>query len=992
MLWYVLQSIDISASPTSVSACGGSSTLSTTAYFKLFTKNEDNTTSASTNTSETVTASASYSENKSYTSVSGSKITFDKNKAGDCYGADSRDSIATASYTFSGVTKTDTVTITQNANPLGSWYNTTQTTNSISISPASMSFDSAGGTQTYSVTRYYTQYEARQDSCGTVVCTNSYNTSSTVIPSDYDTTGDFECTSSSVSIGVNSGSERSGKLTVSYDGKSDSINLSQGASQAGTSNGEPYDYTYDFSVSVSPWNDLSCDGGTTYATATFTTYWKYDWEETNDAGEVINSGTSSDSSSSNVTNSTTWSTDRGSISSNGTLTYPASTSDGTTKTTVTGIYNGYSDSDYMTQVDCSSGGGEISCMTISYTLTNGAAGTVYFKTTNGTQQGSHEVDATGNQSLCNIAEDTVLVVTCSNTAVTVGGDTTFTYKNGGIANISLTIVGGGGETITNNCASVSVQGRNWTVTLPKAAASDLTYKFYAVNGFYEEGNVNSGLDWEQEVSVSKGSKTGTARSTTSQFATDDSYFISVSPSEDDTYNYSDCSITIDSDWNGSSGDGDDSGTTNCMSYMIGNNTSKSVTIRIYTLNGDYDNSVTLHEDSVTDPYEICDLTDGTKINVSMTSGNGELNMTSFNFKNGEQKVIEVSEITEPTCNMPSGTFAGDYDFRIDFSEAVASDVTVYIDEKDGECNVINSFEVTVSKGKKTGYGYDVLDQNHDDVAAYFEITNVSPSSDDDYYYWGNGCDYDDSGDCEPSQTLTCNPLFLSYDDESHTMTATFDEMVASDVTINFSVKVNNSAIVTDSIKISEGNNSNSKTLSTTQAITSTAGTSVSISSISPSSDSEYEYNCDTDWEIIPSTSQNNPCVTPTISFSTTNTWGATNANSTVSNVEFCDDGVSVTRSHTLNYPSSNMGQYQTFDITFSINNVACEIQTIEASNDTGTETSGGGSLGFTYSDINPDLIILDGGSFTVSGTFIYINGDGLTKNGTYSITIYIQET
>lgn len=99
--------------------------------------------------------------------------------------------------------------------------------------------------------------------------------------------------------------------------------------------------------------------------------------------------------------------------------------------------------------------------------------------------------------------------------------------------------------------------------------------------------------------------------------------------------------------------------------------------------------------------------------------------------------------------MPSGSFAGDYDFRIDFSEAVASDVTVYIDEKDGECNVVNSFEVTVSKGKKTGYGYDVLDQNHDNVvAAYFEITNVSPSSDSNYYYWGNGCDYDDSGNCE----------------------------------------------------------------------------------------------------------------------------------------------------------------------------------------------------------------------------------------------------
>ncbi len=144
------------------------------------------------------------------------------------------------------------------------------------------------------------------------------------------------------------------------------------------------------------------------------------------------------------------------------------------------------------------------------------------------------------------------------------------------------------------------------------------------------------------------------------------------------------------------------------------------------------------------------------------------------------------------------------------------------------------------------------------------------------------------------------------------------------------------------------------------------------------------------FEVTSSTASTDACVTPTIKFSTTNTWSATNANSTVSNVQFCDDGVSVTRSHTFNYPSSNMGQYQTFGIDFSINDVACTIQSIEASNDSGNETTGGGSLGFSYTDINPDLILSDG-SFIVSGTFVYINGQGLTKNGTYSITIYIQE-
>ncbi len=84
------------------------------------------------------------------------------------------------------------------------------------------------------------------------------------------------------------------------------------------------------------------------------------------------------------------------------------------------------------------------CMTISYTLTQGAACTVYFKTTNGTQQGSHEVDATGNQQLCNIAPGTELVVSCSDTAVTIGGDTQFTYTHDSTASISLTKTGGGG--------------------------------------------------------------------------------------------------------------------------------------------------------------------------------------------------------------------------------------------------------------------------------------------------------------------------------------------------------------------------------------------------------------------------------------------------------------------------------------------------------------------------------------------------------------------
>jgi hypothetical protein len=79
------------------------------------------------------------------------------------------------------------------------------------------------------------------------------------------------------------------------------------------------------------------------------------------------------------------------------------------------------------------------CMTISYSVGGGITGCdVYFKTTNGTQQGSHSnVSASGNKTLCNIPEETEIVVTCSCADVIVGGDTSFTFYSGQTASISL---------------------------------------------------------------------------------------------------------------------------------------------------------------------------------------------------------------------------------------------------------------------------------------------------------------------------------------------------------------------------------------------------------------------------------------------------------------------------------------------------------------------------------------------------------------------------
>ena len=126
------------------------------------------------------------------------------------------------------------------------------------------------------------------------------------------------------------------------------------------------------------------------------------------------------------------------------------------------------------------------------------------------------------------------------------------------------------QELTRNCASVKVSGRNWEVTLPYAATSDLVYKFYAVNGYGNSENINDGLDWEQEVLVDKGKTTGSSRSTQFQFGTSDSYFLSVTASEDSTYNYSDCDIEINSDNNGDSGgdSGDDTPTEPCVNATV----------------------------------------------------------------------------------------------------------------------------------------------------------------------------------------------------------------------------------------------------------------------------------------------------------------------------------------------------------------------------------------------------------------------------------------
>ncbi len=1022
-----LQSIDVSAAKTSLSCCGESTTLSAIGYFKVVTKSEGGgLVSSSTQISQAV--SATYSDSATYTTINSSSINFAKNSVNyptTNIAAERTVNVnGTYTYTFNGgrtITKSDNVNITQGANTVGGWVNTSTSTNKIGVSPTSMSFESSGGSKSFTVTRYYTQYQEKYDSCNVVMDTNNYDTTSVVTPSNASTTGDFECTTSTVSIGVNSGALRSGTLTVTYDGKTTTCSLSQDASQAGIYNGEPYGYSYDLSVTVAS-SYVGCDGGTATFQAYYITSWKYDWEEKDHSGVVIDSGTNTDSDSINVTNSATWSTDLGSVN-NGVLTLGAYSLDARRTATVTATYNGYSDSNTAYQESCYV---NTSCMKMSYVTTNlNKTITISYQLTNGTQEGSHSVSKNGTQEMCfgNIGQTTLRAV-CNDNEIELSGDVEFTYDypSNDIKTIYVTQKSSNTYVIEHGGNGSSSYSKTFCLNERTLAGHIIC----STNGSYVEPEI------EDIIGISDDGITidfGTPNGTEVPF-----YFTLTKKPTQSTITPTFCHpngscvfFTITATVN------DCSEPKTCIKLVYGaqpfcyNKTTYAGSLDFQLFEGD--NCQSYVESAPTSSVVL--ITNGSGCNLQGGRIEYEPNQTGrvfdYDWIGGENTSANSRYITfiassttwncsgtctleqygtahtecapqELTRNCASVKVSG-RTWEVTLPYAATSDLIYKFYAVNGYNSGDNindgldwEQEVLVDKGKTTGSSRSTQFQFGTSDSYFLSVT---PSEDSTYNY--SDCDIeinsdnngDDSGDT-PDQTLTCNPLFLSYDDASHTMTATFEEMVASDVTINFNVKVNNNAIVTNSINISEGNNSNSKTLSTTQAITSTAGTSISISSISPSSDSEYNYNCDTDWEIIPSSSQTDPCVTPTIRFSTTNTWGATNANSTVSNVQFCNDGVSITRSHTFNYPSSNMGQYQTFDIDFSINNVGCTIQSIEASNDSGNETSGGGALGFTYSGINPDLILSDG-SFTVSGTFVYINGQGLTKNGTYSITIYIQE-
>ena len=1334
LLYQQLQSISVSAAKTTVSCCATSTTLSSTAYFKLVTKTTGGTSTASTSTSASV--SASYSEDESFTSINGNTISFTKNtvNTSNCTGAPARSSIATGSYTYSGSTKTNTVTITQSANNIDTyWTNTSTSTYDVSIYPTSMSFDSAGGTKSYTVTRHYTQYQEKYDDCGTAVCFNSYNTSTTVTPSSASASGDFTCTKSNVSIGVNSGSARSGTLTVSYGGYNATCSLSQGASQAGTTNGEPYNYDYYLSVST-PSGKISCDGGSATFTARYVTTWDYDWETKNDAGEVTNSGTSSDSSSTNVTNSAEWSTTVGSVSK-GTLTLGAYDEDTRRTATVTAKYNGYSDSDYVYQESCKPASPcdcdtqttinadvvlSVSMMGVlngQYTYTTVATATldkpvecgdayitVYYgvgsydnaATETITISEGNNNGSTGTQRTTSKEDDNCIYALRDGHSLTF--DNTDCYKAG---NINVTVASdcycSGNEpeapTVTSTTYSYSAVAQDFG-----ECDTSTTAKVYATPTYhYSDGTSSSGT--KSEISVAK---TLTYRiSSTETYKSDcptnpNSYSRTVTINVEFRHNGSQQSVVTTAT--------QDAGPCNTGSTCVigetitsngGNATKVTVgkggtkTLTIYTKEDGMFSMVSVEPDTYDSDLVTISNTASSQTEYHttwvLTASNSKTGSTNITFKNGCGEYVVPFEVTAATptsctCSVtsisvnpsaytftsrsekkdftvtisnngcdkcqgyflynPDGIYMGPGTNNAPFTlygssqsgnyKVVAMDNTgitktvkvvadipedpVYVMQKtsadtstsitfpggtthisgpgyiccystkdgvkqsvtassdsawltvsenndlpyDGanynfkfnqtentstssrtgkititqsgsnkkvvwtivqagkpecSCSVTSisvspstyefssstenkSFTVTINDNgcNKCNGGFKVYNSSGTYVTSgtssftlsnqtgtftikandntgktctlsttkytaptVYQYTfkncysnrqiglfasNATPSGSDTKYAMlaaldgtaaivlvtsNNGTPVNNSsnsmsttakigdsvkvysvqgqswkleetitltasnrsfeyGDCN---SKTCNPLFMSYDDSTHKMTATFEEMVASDVTIYFSVKVNNSTVVSDNIKISEGNNTNSKTLSTSQAITSTAGTSVVISSISPSSDSEYEYNCDTDWEIIPSSSQTDPCVNATVKLGSSNTWGDSDLNSQVVH-KICPGNCNVSASGNFYYGYGYMGHNHTFDIDFSIEKVGAIIQTIECSTDSGNH-SGEGSFGFTYSGINPDLLFQDGGVMTISGTYTFLDGTGNRQTGTYSVTITIIE-
>lgn len=227
LMYTRFKSFGISANPTTISECGGNSTLSYSHVYTRYNKYMNDscaTASTSSDVGDTSNGEVSWSPG-SYGSISYPTYSIGKNGS---VSAPARSTTVTGSITFRGTSHSDTLVITQNALTGGySQYVTYYTvTTSVGASPSSsQSFGCDGGTYSATGTRYYDTYYRYSwtDSCG-----ENY-------PS---LTSDTKVSSGSESMGSKSGSfsywdccnggyTDSASLSFSQDGYSDSVSFSQ---------------------------------------------------------------------------------------------------------------------------------------------------------------------------------------------------------------------------------------------------------------------------------------------------------------------------------------------------------------------------------------------------------------------------------------------------------------------------------------------------------------------------------------------------------------------------------------------------------------------------------------------------------------------------------------------------------------------------------------------------------------------------------------------
>ena len=478
----------------------------------------------------------------------------------------------------------------------------------------------------------------------------------------------------------------------------------------------------------------------------------------------------------------------------------------------------------------------------------------------------------------------------ANTGATeITGTATLTLSGGRTCNVSYKVAPG--STAANNCATVEVIGRRWFISLANAAESDVTYSFNAKNGFEENGKKYE--DWVQTITISKGSKTGSASSNLTQHATS-ATLSSVSPASDAKYNYNcissiECEGTTDTyelvvtkevvadtasaeeymsvtskkngspykdftfsescSWvtgfqilnpndtdgvynvqitlqpnseqgsrtcngsvvqtngktetfsivqNGNSSGGDNTGdcilgTTNTMQGGTGSKitlgTGKTTTVTIYSIDETGRCTTTpdrqIGDTSIVSSCTASSLSNATCSNTWTILAGNKTGSTNITFSNGCETFtlpIEVTGATEElSCNTLSAYYAGSNDFRVDFSESVTSDVTVTIKLKNADCELVNTVDITVTNGRKTGYGYNCHNLEIT-TGAYFEVINVSPTKDSKYIYWGGDCEYIQEGDCTPSTPCTCSVTNISVSPTTHTFTSNSSKSFS--VTIN----------------------------------------------------------------------------------------------------------------------------------------------------------------------------------------------------------------